>query len=233
MSLGFLTPLPTAANPARGPFLDAALAAGATTVVRGGWEVIDNFGDPAAEAVALRESVGFADRSELTKLELQFAAADAPEFAPSTAVRTESGWSCPIRPTRHLLLGPSSPADAADGPKTEAGVEFSAHRPRVCDVTAAYSALTIAGPRARDAFAQFCALDLREASLPVGGFRPGSVARTPGFVLREGPESFLMLTGAAYGQYVWETVAAAVAALGGRPVGAAALPALDLEATDA
>jgi heterotetrameric sarcosine oxidase gamma subunit len=110
---------------------------------------------------------------------------------------------------------------------------FSAHRPRVCDVTATFAALTIAGPAARDAFAQFCALDLREGALAVGGFRPGSIARTPGFLLREGADRFLFLTGAGYAEYVWETVAAAVTILGGRPVGAAALPDLDLEATDA
>jgi heterotetrameric sarcosine oxidase gamma subunit len=226
MSLDFLSPRPGAAAPARSPIADAALAAGATLAVRDGWEVVDSFGDPVAEAAACRESVGFADRSEIGKLELQFPAAKAPAFAPGTAVPTENGWHCPVRPTRHLLL-------AVDGPKSADMERFSAHQPRVCDVTAAYAAMTIAGPRAREAFAQFCALDLREGSLPVGGFRPGSVARTPGFVLRESPERFLLLVGAAYAQYLWETVAAAATNLGGRPVGAGALPNPNSEVADA
>jgi glycine cleavage system aminomethyltransferase T len=226
MSLGFLTTRPSAASPARSPMVDAALAAGATLAVRDGWDVVDSFGDPAAEAEACRERVGFADCSEIGKLELQFATADAPDFAPGTAVRTADAWDCPIRPTRHLLL-------SVDGPETGDIGMFSAHRPRVCDVTAAFSALAIAGPLAREAFAQFCALDLRGGPLPVAGFRPGSIARTPGFLLHEGADRFLFLTGASYAEYVWETVAAAVAALGGRPVGATALPDLDAEAPDA
>ena len=43
--------------------------------------------------------------------------------------------------------------------------------------------------------------------MPVGAFRPGSVARTPGYVLREDDERFLMLFGWALGEYVWTVVA--------------------------
>ena len=43
--------------------------------------------------------------------------------------------------------------------------------------------------------------------MPVGGFRPGSVARTPGYVLREDADRFLMLFGWALGEYLWTVVA--------------------------
>jgi heterotetrameric sarcosine oxidase gamma subunit len=91
------------------------------------------------------------------------------------------------------------------------------------DVTAAHGALAIAGPLAREVFARFTAIDLRSRVTPVHAFRPGSVARVPGAILREAEERYLMLFGAALGGYVWSVVADAATHLGGAPVGVNAL----------
>ncbi|MBS1843009.1 MAG: hypothetical protein JST53_01200 [Actinobacteria bacterium] len=217
MSLGFLSI--SAGATARSPLLDAALGGGARSEVRDGWEVVSSFGDPTAERSACIESVGFADLSHLTKLELQHDGARP--FAAGEALRLPGGWRCPVRPRLDLLLAePSAAAALRPGLEAEG---------RVCDLTGSLGALAIAGPLAREVFARFCALDLREGSMPVRGFRPGSVARTPGYVLHERPERFLVLFGAAYGQYFWEVVADAVERLGGRPVGTDSLPAIDEE----
>jgi len=218
VSLDFLSPSPAAPSPPRSPLLDAALAGGARAELRDGWEVVGPSADAAAEAAACAHSVGFADASQLLKLELQHAGSGS--FAPGLARRLDAGWRCPVRPTLDLVL--AEPAGAALRPSLEA-------EGRVCDLTGSLAAMVIAGPAATELFARFCALDLRERSLPVHGFRPGSVARTPGYVLREAPERFLVLFGAAYGQYFWEVVADAAERLGGRPVGFDALPAIEEE----
>jgi glycine cleavage system aminomethyltransferase T len=220
MSLDFLTPAGPGAPPARGPLADAAAAAGASFEEHHGWSVPTSFGNLAAETAARRETVAFADLSHLTKLELQGGpealTGALGELTAGAATPVDGGWHCPVRPRLALVLCDPEQGAAKRHALARDGV-------RVCDVTGAWGALAIAGPLARELFARFCALDLRDSALPVHGFRPGSVARTAGYVLREDEDRFLMLFGAAYGAYVWGVVADAAARLGGRPVGIGAL----------
>jgi heterotetrameric sarcosine oxidase gamma subunit len=220
MSLAFLSPAPGGDAALRSPLADAAFAAGAKLETHAGWEMAVSFGDPAAEAAACREAVGFADLSYLTKLELQ--GGEGP-FESGVARRVDGVWNCPVAPGRSLAI---AEPDAAAAARDAAG------KARVVDLTGSLAAIAIAGPLARDLFARFCALDLRESRLPVHGFRPGSVARTPSYVLREGDDRFLVLFGSAFGAYFWETVADAAFQLGGRPVGPDALPPIE-EASNA
>jgi sarcosine oxidase gamma subunit len=126
------------------------------------------------------------------------------------AHRRDDAWWCPTSRERALVLcEPDRTAELRDG--LGAGV---------VDLTSAMGAMTIRGPLALETFARFTALDLRPHVTPVHGFRPGSVARTPGAVLREAEDSWLMLFGAALGSYVWTVVADAAGSLGGGPVGA-------------
>jgi glycine cleavage system aminomethyltransferase T len=195
---------------ARSPMEGQARAAGARFEVRDGWNVAVGYdGD---EAGALAHAAGWADVSHLTKLELRGGA----ELRPGEATRSRGAWWCRVSADRALVVGGAR--DVVDD-----GVE----------VTTALAALTVAGPLAREVLARFCALDLRDAATPVGGFRPGSVARTPGYVLREDAERFLVLFGWALGEYLWTTVADAAQRLGGAPVGVDALGPLAEPAAEA
>lgn len=199
-SFEFLQPTPAAV--ARSPMEGQARAAGARMEVRDGWSVAVEYPGAAANA-----PVAWADVSHLRKHEV----ASRHELTFGTASRVDGAWWCPVTRERTLVIGGAGVDDALE-------------------VTTTLAALAIVGPQARELLARFCALDLRAQSVPVGGFRPGSVARTPGYVLREDPERFLMLFGWALGEYMWTVVADAASGLGGAPMG---IDALDREAARA
>jgi glycine cleavage system aminomethyltransferase T len=220
---GALAFLSTGDTLAVSPLASGTAAAGATFEARDGWEVAVRCADPGVEALARRQAVAWADVSHLPKYELQgpAAALDALDPLPAAgdglAVRDGDGaWWCRATPTRALVLGRAAAPDA--------GSSVS-----LLDVTSQLGALRVAGPLGRELFARFCALDLRPQATPPGAFRPGSVARTPGYVLCEAPDRWLMLFGSAYGAYVWELVSDAGMHLGGRPVGVDALAAATAE----
>jgi glycine cleavage system aminomethyltransferase T len=203
VSLEFLSPAPSAI--ARSPMEREALASGATFEQRDGWNVAVSFEGEEGRLA----TVAFADRSQIGKLEL----VGQHGLELGLAHRRDDAWWCPTSRERALIL---CEPDRTAALRAELGDD-------VVDLTSAMGALTIAGPLAPETFARFTAIDLRPQSTPVHGFRPGSVARTPGAILREAEDRWLMLFGAALGSYVWTVVADAAASLGGGPIGIDAL----------
>jgi glycine cleavage system aminomethyltransferase T len=225
MTLSFLDPASRAGAGrhvpvARSPMEAKAIAAGARMERRDGWNVAASYGGPGMRRPATHPSegeafadnaaiVGFADVSHLRKTELQ-----GDVGMPDGRARRAAGtWRCVLTPRRALVIGNSD----------ETGV----------DVTGAYCAMTIVGPQARETIARFCSLDLRPQVTPVGGLRPGSVARTPGLVIREADDRYLLLAGFAFGEYLWTVVADAAGHLGGGPIGVDDLPELPEALPDA
>jgi heterotetrameric sarcosine oxidase gamma subunit len=245
MSLAFLTADVTAAGEvqARSPMERMAVAAGARLSCVDGWSVSNAFSEPSVEWERLTRTVAFADRSSLTKLEIQAepqelkriallaGGADSLALEPGLAERTPGTWWCPVTPSRVLVLG-----EPDETPALRARLDAAAAQARgtvtVLDVTCGLAALSLIGPSARELLARFCAIDARPALAAPGAFRPGSVARTPGYMLVEADARLLVLVGWALGEYLWQVVADAAGRLGGGPVGAEAL-AHHLERDDA
>jgi len=235
-SLAFLSPGPGAL--AKSPMEPGAAASGAVFEERDGWKVAVSFPD---EERAL-STVGFADMSHIWKMELQAGAEDLAAMVSAAtggaslelgrATRAERAWWCPYSPTRAVVLCRSCDTAALRDHLTASAADANG-LVSVIDITAAQGAMRILGPLAREVFARFTAIDLRPQVTPVHGWRPGSVARTGGAILCEAPDRYLMLFGAALGQYVWTTVADAAEYLGGGPVGVDALPPLDAPTSSA
>jgi heterotetrameric sarcosine oxidase gamma subunit len=210
-ALSFLVPDATTDTAiARAPAEHLARAAGARFELRAGWNVAVSFGDQ--EHRWLTETVGFADRSQLCKLELH--GPPGPLGALAEQVRAAGATWCELTPSRALVL--------AEAPL---GLQSPDSAVTIVDVTCGLTAMALAGPGCRELLARFCALDVRDAVTPVGAFRPGSIARTPGYLLRTRADELLILVGWAFGEYLYELVADAAESLGGGPVGADALAA--------
>jgi heterotetrameric sarcosine oxidase gamma subunit len=228
VSLEFLSPGPGAV--ARSPMERQAVAAGAVLESRDGWQVAARFDGEEAERARCAESVGFADMSHLGKIEVQAAAGELEAIVGAslelgTATRTDGGWLLPYTAERAIAICRTGARAGLLHALEDAAAGATGHT-SVIDVTTTFGAMVITGPQARETFARFTAIDLRPAVLPVNGFRPGSVARTPGAILREDEDRFLMLFGSALGQYVWTVVADAAELLGGGPIGADVLEAV-------
>lgn len=228
-ALAFLSPGPSAV--AKSPMEPGTVAAGATIEERDGWAVATAFPDEERSLAA----VGFVDVSHIGKLEIQgdISAITGHELELGRATRADGAWWCPYSAERAVVL--CSPADtAAHRDRLAASAADANGLASVIDTTTSQGAMAIVGPLARETFARFTAIDLRPQITPALAFRPGSVARTGGAILCETPDRYVMLFGAALGQYVWTLVADAAGHLGGGPVGVDALKPLDPpEASDA
>ncbi len=242
MSYEFLAPDRTrehdGARPvARSPLERLLERAGARFDVLDGWSVAADFGSPRAEVEAGRSSVAIGDRSQLGKLELQSApgtiaemiagATGGARLRPGLGLRAQAAWWCPLTPERVIIL--TEPGSTPGMRERVEDIAAGANTTTVLEVTSAFCAIAVIGPRARDLFARLTALDLRQAEMPEGGFRPGSVARVPGMILRERGDSFLLMCGAAHAEYMWTAVTDAGKPLGAVFAGAAALERLARE----
>jgi glycine cleavage system aminomethyltransferase T len=238
MSFEFLAP--DAAQPLNGsrPVLRSPIEwtlrdQGANFTERAGWRVVTDYGNPGSELLACRDSVGVGDLSFLGKLELQaepgVASAIVAELtgrgalASGRAILHEGVWWCPMTLGRVLAFTtPERTAEVRDQLESAASAALFAS---VIEMTAAYGSNALIGPLARETFARTMALDLRPDHFAEGDFAPVSVARTPGMVLRQGPDHFLHLFGAGFAHYVWTVFVDAARHLGGRTVGVTALEA--------
>ena len=214
-ALSFLTPASSSDQVAAKTAMErAARAAGARFERRDGWNVAVGYADPAAERSRVSQTVAFADCSWMRKLELHGAAVGSLGHAGVAAgvaeLRSDGAWWCRVTPSRALVLGGDAGADMPALPDGVSSV----------DVTCGLAALALLGPGCRELLARFCAIDVRPALAPVGAFRPGSVARTPGYVLVEGDDRLLVMVGWALGEYLWQVVSDAAEHLAGGPVGA-------------
>ena len=138
--------------------------------------------DALAEARA--DGVTLAERPARARLNLRLDPEDAEALAaaaavlprePNTTAATVDGWTVLwLGPDEWLLTGPA----AAGATLQDAlGAALTGRHHAVCDVSAMYATLALAGPRAREVLMKGCRLDLHPRAFKPGGCMQTALAR--------------------------------------------------------
>ena len=226
-------------------------ALGATMVESGPWWRPLNYGSPADECAAVRERVGIIDVGTLGKLEVvgqdggqlldrlyTHRFSDLPVgriryglMTSDNGVILDDGTVTRLAEDRYFVTTTSGNADVIEEWFNwwNAGAGNCAH---VVNVTAAYGAVNVAGPRAREALAKITDIDLSTRNFRYMRSAEGEVAGVSCMLLRIG---FVGETGwevhfpAEYGEYMWNAITEAGREFGISPFGLEAQRILRLE----
>ena len=224
---------------------------GATMVESGPWWRPHNYGSPADECAAVRERVGIIDVGTLGKLEV--VGPDAGQLL--DRLYTHRFSDLPVGRIRYGLMTSDNGVILDDGTVTRLAEDRyfvtttsgnadvieewfnwwnagSGNRAYVVNVTAAYGAVNVAGPRARETLAKITGIDLSTRNFRYMRSGEGEVAGVPCFLLRigfVGEAGWEVHFPAEYGEYMWNAIMGAGREFGISPFGLEAQRVLRLE----
>jgi sarcosine oxidase subunit alpha len=216
------------------------------------WKRPEHYGDPVAEALAVRERVGLIDVSTLGKLQLT-----GPDVARLLErVYTNRWQGLDMGRARYGVMVNEEGVVMDDGVTarlgddlyymtTTSGGASGVHEwiewwlqsgwpfdVQVVDVTEDRAAFNLAGPRARDVLATLTDLDLDNEAFPYMSVRQARVAGAPAIILRigfTGELSYEIHVPSGYGAHVWQALIDAGKEHGIMPFGVEAQRILRLE----
>ena len=224
---------------------------GAPMVELGPWQRPFDYGSPQAECLAVRQRVGIMDVSTLGKLEVR--GRDAPALLDK--LYTHHFSNLRVGRIRYGLLCSDNGVILDDGTVTRlaqdryfvttttgnvdlteewfrwwsAGSGMCAH---VTNVTSAYAAINVAGPRARETLSKLTEVDVSQSAFGYMRSAQGMVAGVPAILLRigfVGEAGWELHVPAEYGEYLWQTIMDAGSEFGISPFGLEAQRILRLE----
>ena len=224
---------------------------GATMVESGPWLRPHNYGSPADECAAVRERVGIIDVSTLGKLEVL--GSDGPQLldrlythrfsdlavgriryglmTSDNGVILDDGTVARLAEDRYFVTTTSGNADVIEEWFNwwNAGAANNAY---VVNVTSAFGAVNVAGPRARETLAKLTGIDLSRRGFRYMRSVEGEVAGVPCLLLRigfVGEAGWEVHFPAEYAEYMWDAVMDAGSEFGISPFGLEAQRILRLE----
>jgi heterotetrameric sarcosine oxidase gamma subunit len=213
----------------------AQVALGARFRAEAAWEIADVYTSPEEEAQAARLGVGLVDASAGAKLGVRgedsgavvekITGQAAPRAGRAVRARVDGAEVvvCPLAPDEILVLAHAR--DQAGVAGLLAGACEAARCAHVTDLTSAFAALDLVGPRTLALLEKLVPLDLSPAAAPPLAVVPGELAGVRVILVRlDHPPlaAFRALVPRECGAFVWEALREAGRDLGLTPVGAAA-----------
>jgi glycine cleavage system aminomethyltransferase T len=195
------------------PLVRSPLAAihaqlGADVAVESGAETVRSYGNVGAERVAIAETVGLADVTVRSKVDVHGDVERAVRLFPVHLVaRIANDWAV-------LLSPPGSVSDHVVSMQAAVGGATM-----VTDVTHLYAGFALCGPLLADAVSRLSSWD--PASLQPGTATGAPIADVRAIVVRpEAPPDLLeVYVATELGRYAWGAIHDVVEGLGGEPVG--------------
>jgi sarcosine oxidase subunit alpha len=208
------------------------VARGAKLMNAGVWKRPDHYGDPAAEVLGTRNSLGLIDVGTLGKIMLR--GQDIPAMLERLYTNKWSGLG--VGRARYGLMCNEEGIVSDDGVAARLsedawyltcttggaeavyeGIEWNLqsgwnYQVHVVNLTDTYTAMNLTGPNARAVLQPLTDIDLSNEAFSYMGARQGTVAGAPVIILRigfTGELGYEIHTPAGYGLYLWETLRAA------------------------
>ena len=200
--------VPTSLPPLRSPLASIHAAFGSDVTIEGGAEIVRSYGDPERERAALSGTIGLADITVLSKIDIRG------DVNPALSAALDDGVARIAKDWAVVFAAPGPVADRVAAMQAAVGTAAM-----VTDVTHLYAGFALAGPSLSDALARLTSWD--PSGLDVGGATGAPIADVRAIVRRREASVPVMEVWVAmeFARYVWRSVLEVVERLGGEPVG--------------
>ena len=200
--------VPTSLPPLRSPLASMHAAFGSDVTIEGGAEIVRSYGDPERERAALSDTIGLADVTVMSKIDVRG------DVDPALSSALDDGVARIAKDWAVVFAAPGPVADRVAAMQAAVGTAAM-----VTDVTHLYAGFALAGPSLSDALARLTSWD--PSGLDVGGATGAPIADVRAIVRRREASVPVMEIWVAmeFARYAWRSILEVVERLGGEPVG--------------
>jgi glycine cleavage system aminomethyltransferase T len=200
--------VPTFLPPLRSPLASIHAAFGSDVTIEGGAEVVRSYGDPDRERSAISGTIGLADITVLSKIDIRG------DVNPALSSALDDGVARIAKDWAVVFAAPGPVADRVSAMQAAVGTAAM-----VTDVTHLYAGFALAGPSLSEALARLTSWE--PSGLDVGGATGAPIADVRAIVRRREASVPVMevWVGMEFARYAWRSVLEVVERLGGEPVG--------------